>query len=194
MTRQTMRSMTLLILGMSALAWGCASTQSGSGPDTLNVTLTSLRERQAAGAVGSVHGHHFFGGPDALKQFKDSVVSLIPLAPALEAAVAEAHQDYLANRRSPLAPQTIRQRWAILDRYVAQVKRRGFGTLIRVTTTDAKEARFEFSDVPAGRWLLVAAATSPVSVTYWAVPIEVQAGWSLRQHLYEANVWLEGLN
>src|SRR5574337_968319 len=92
-----------------------------------------------------------------------------------------------------LVVQVVQQRFAILDDYVHEVKQRGLGAMIRVTTTDPKEARYDFTDVPEGRWLLVAEVTSRVSVLYWAVPIEVRAGEALAQNLYESNIWVEGL-
>lgn len=191
MTRHAKQWVVLLALG--ALSVACAtSTQTGSR-DPLTDTLTQLQERQAAGRVGAVRGYHFFSGPDVATRFTNGPVSLIPISNDLETAVTQAHEAYVVSRRTPLAPQVIQQRFALLDDYVRDVKRRGFGAMIRVTTTDPKEAHFNFTDVPEGRWLLVAEVTSRVSVLYWAVPVEVRAGQALAQNLFESNIWIEGL-
>lgn len=191
MTRHAKQWIALLALG--ALSVACAtSTQTGS-QDPLTDTLTRLQEHQAADRIGAVGGYHFFSGPDVATRFTNGLISLIPLSPDLEVAVTQAHEAYVARRHAPLAPQVIQQRWALLDNYVREIKRRGFGAMIRLTTTDPKEARYDFTDVPEGRWLLVAEVTSRVSVLYWAVPVEVRAGEALAQNLYESNTWVEGL-
>lgn len=193
MIRHTLPRTAALTLVTLGLVCACAPAAREGIPDPLTATLTGLQQRHAAHAVGIVRGYHFFSGPAALTRFRNSPVSLIPLSPDLEAAVTRAHEEYLAGRRAPLTPQAIQERWALLDRYVGGIKQRGFGALIRVETTDAKEAEFNFIDVPAGRWLLVAAVDTPLSAAYWAVPVEVQAGQSHLQNLLETNIWLEGL-
>ncbi len=191
MTRHAKQWIALLALGTLSVA--CATSTPTGSPDPLTDTLTRLQERQAAGRVGAIRGYHFFSGPDVATRFTNGLVSLIPLSPDLEAAVTQAHEAYATDRRAPLAPQIIQQRWALLDDYVREVKRRGLGAMIRVTTTDPKEAHYDLTDVPEGRWLLVAEVTSRVSVLYWAVPVEVRAGQALAQNLYESNIWVEGL-
>lgn len=183
----------IALLALGALSVACATSPQIVSRDSLTDTLTRLQERQTAGRVGAIHGYHFFSGPDVATRFKNGLVSLIPLSPDLEAAITQAHEAYATDRRTPLAPQVVQQRFAILDDYVREVKQRGLGAMIRVTTTDPKEARYDFTDVPEGRWLLVAEVTSRVSVLYWAVPIEVRAGEALAQNLYESNIWVEGL-
>lgn len=192
--RTTRRMMAFLTLATLGVAWACASaTREGTPDDPLIATLNRLKEREAAQAVGSVSGHLFFLGPDAVSRFTNAPVSLIPLSPDLEAAITSAHQEYLAGRRAPLAPQVAQARGALLDGYIAEIPRRGFGAFARTTTTDEKDARFEFEAVPEGRWLLVAGVASRASVLYWAVPVEIRAGTALRQNLSESNFWIEGL-
>lgn len=156
-------------------------------------TLIGLEQQRATGATGSVRGSHLFTGPHAITRFTDRPVSLIPLSPDLESAVTRARQQYLDGRRAPLPHPVALAHFALLDRQVREVKRRGFGSLIRVTTTDPKEAGFEFTGVPAGKWLLVATLTTRVSELYWAVPVEVRAGQAVKQDLTETDIWLEAV-
>lgn len=193
MIRSTMRRVSFLTLCTLGLSWGCAPATREGARNALTSTLTALQEEQAAHAVGALRGRFFFSGPDAVTRFTDWAVSLIPLTSDIEVAVTRAHEAYLADRRTPLAPKAVQERWALLDQYVHSIKQRGYGTLIRLTTTDPKEAGFAFADVPAGRWLLVAALTTRISAVYWAVPLEIQAGETLTQDLTETNIWLEGL-
>jgi len=193
MKRRTTRAMRPLTLGLALLTSACAAAPREGSPDSLTSTLIGLQQQQATGATGSVHGKHLFTGPDAITRFTDRPVSLIPLSPDLEKAISRARQQYLDGRRAPLPYPVALAHFAGLDRQVREIKRRGFSSLIRVTTTDPKEARFEFTDVPAGRWLLVATLTTRVSELYWAVPVEVRAGQALKQDLTEADIWLEAV-
>lgn len=193
MRRRATRAMRPFTLGLALLTSACAAAARNASPDSLTSVLIGLQHQQATGGVGSVHGYHLFTGPGAITRFTNRPVSLIPLHPDLQTAITRARQQYLDGRRAPLPHHVARAHFALLDREVGEIKRRGVSSLIRVTTTDPKEARFEFTEVPAGHWLLVATLTTRVSELYWAVPVEVRAGEATKQNLTEASIWFEAV-
>ncbi len=193
MRRHTTHALRRFTLGLALLTAACTAVAREGSQDPLASTLTNLQQQQATGTVGRVHGTHLFTGPDAITRFTGRPVSLIPLSPDLETAITRAQQQYLDGHRAPLPHHVALAHFALLDRQVREIKRRGFGSLIRGTTTDPKEARFEFTGVPAGRWLLVTTLRTRVSELYWAVPVEVRAGEAVKQDLTETDIWLEAV-
>jgi hypothetical protein len=177
---------------MLLVAGACATPTAYHPTDPLGETLSRLQDARASKAMGRVRGYVVFG-QDFFTRFKNHPVSLVPISPDLEDAVTAIHDGYVAGRRAPLPHRKALAHFTTLEQHVAAIKARGLGDLVLLTKTDPDEGRFDFPEVPAGRWLLVARVSTSVSIAYWAIPIEVHPGATIKQDLLDTNFWIEGL-
>ena len=181
-------------IGVAMLVSACATMpETGRTDPDLPATLARLQAYSEQGRTGSVWGFLYLREPGIPIPLKDRPVTLLPLTPELETAVQRARQVYRAGDFAPLPFQTLDRLKQALDSYRTQLKDAGRGDLIRQTRTDtADDPKFEFSEVPEGRWLLLAELSSPPSLAVWIVPVTVTAGTATRQSLNDLTV-IEGL-
>lgn len=181
-------------IGMIMLVSACATMSETGRPDPdLPVTLMRLQAHREQGRTGSVFGFLYLREPGVPIPLKDWAVVLLPLTPGLEAAVQRARQAYRAGGYAPLPFQTLDQLTQALDRYSAQLRDAGHGDLIKQTRTETgDDPKFEFREVPEGRWLLLAELPSPSSLAVWVVPVTITAGIASKQSLNDQTV-IEGL-
>jgi hypothetical protein len=124
---------------------------------------------------------------------QDWPVQLIPLTPALEAAVRNAHKEFVGNGRRPLSPTELLRVRHTIGRQIATLQRMGHPELIFAEKTNKTDKPvFTFTSVPRGRWLLLAHLKSEVSLLLWAVPVTVQAEQETLQTLNDQTILLEG--
>ncbi len=182
------------VIGMAMLVSACATvSQTGRTDPDLPATLARLQAHREQGRTGSVWGFLYLREPGIPIPLKDRPVTLLPLTPELETAVQRVRQAYRASDFAPLPFQTLDRLKQALDSYRTQLKDAGRGDLIRQTRTDtADDPKFEFSEVPEGRWLLLAELPSPPSLAVWIVPVTVTAGTATKQSLNDQTV-IEGL-
>lgn len=181
-------------IGMTMLLSACA-TMSGTGlPDSeLPATLARLQTSGEQGRTGSIWGFLYLRQPAIPTPLKDWPVTLLPLTPGLETAVQRARQAYQAGGFAPLAFQTLDRLKQALDNHRTQLRDAGRGDLIRqVNTETGADPKFEFTEVPEGRWLLLAELPAPPSLAVWVVPVTVTAGAPTKQSLNDETV-IEGL-
>jgi hypothetical protein len=179
---------------MTMLVSACA-TMSGTGrPDPdLTATVARLQAHREQGRTGSVWGFLYLRQPAVPTPLKDWPVTLLPMTPGLETAVQDVRQAYRTGDYAPLPFQTLDRLKQALNSYGAQLKDAGRGDLIRqVKTETGDDPKFEFREVPEGRWLLLAELPAPPSLAVWVVPITVTAGTATRQSLNDQTV-IEGL-
>jgi hypothetical protein len=183
-----------LVAGV-ALLTACAGVTTETAPrEGVVALLRSLNEAKGKGEVGSVEGHLFLLMPGVPTPLKDWPVTLIPLSPSLEAAVAEARERYERNGRAPLAAEALARAREPIQASLKEAADLGHGDLIRTAKTGTQEPKFTFQEVPQGRWLLVAELPSKVSMLLWASPVTVSTGQVTRQPLNDSTIWLEGLS
>ena len=188
-SRNTIASAFLCLAGLS----GCGRfAQETHRPDTAAL-LRSLKEAGAAWRTGTIEGNLYLVHPGLPTLLRDWSVTLLPLSPDQEAAISEAHERYVKNGREPLPADRFQHARGLLERIAVQTKESGYGELIRTATTDAKEAKFVFSDVPEGRWLITAELPGKFSTLLWARPVTVTAGKATTWVLNDTTIWLEGL-
>jgi hypothetical protein len=121
-------------------------------------------------------------------------VTLIPLPPALEAALARPKDQFLARGRAPLSATALALARQPITDYIKRLEATGHTGLTRTVKTESgPDPKFTFQDVAQGRWLLLAGLPSTISVLLWAVPVTVTSGEVTRQSLNDTNIWLEGL-
>lgn len=181
-------------IGMTMLLSACATiSATGRSGSDLRATLAELQTHQEQGRTGSVWGFLYLREPGVPRSLKDWPVVLMPLTPGLEAAVQHARQAYRTGDYAPLPFHTLDQLKRTLDSYSAQLRDAGRGDLIRqVKTETGDDPKFEFTEVPEGRWLLLAELPAPPSLAVWVVPVTVTAGEATRQSLNDQTV-IEGL-
>ena len=181
-------------IGMAMLVSACATvSQTGRTDPDLPSTLARLQTHREQGRTGSVWGFLYLREPGIPIPLKDRPVTLLPLTPGLETTIQRVRQAYRAGDFAPLPFQTLDQLKQALDSHRTQLKDAGRGDLIRQTRTDtADDPKFEFSEVPEGRWLLLAELSSPPSLAVWIVPVTVIAGAATKQSLNDHTV-IEGL-
>lgn len=185
------RSLHPLLLLCGVLA-ACASGPSRIAPQEFRATLERLEATHQAGRTGSITGNLYLLHPGLPTVLRNRPVTLLPLSPALEAAVADLQQRF-SRDRTPLSPADLERAMRLLREAREAVSALGHGELVYTATTDQQEATFTFAAVPDGRWLLVAALDTPLSILLWASPVTVQAGQSIQHRLNDENIWLEGL-
>ncbi|HWQ70332.1 MAG TPA: hypothetical protein VN494_10370, partial [Patescibacteria group bacterium] len=172
----------------------CATTSPTSKPDSdLPTTLARLQAYREEGRTGSVSGFFYLREPGVATPLTDRPVVLMPLTPELEATVQHTRQVYRAGNFSPLPFQALDQLKQALISYSTRLRDAGHAELIReVRTETGDDPKFEFRDVPEGRWLLLAELPSPPSLAVWVVPVTVTAGTTSKQSLNDQTV-IEGL-
>ncbi|GEM_PF-6137174 len=182
------------VIGITMLVSACA-TMSGAGrtdPD-LPATLARLQAHREQGRTGSVWGFLYLREPGIPTPLKDWPVTLLPLTPGLETAVQRVRQAYRAGGYTPLPFETLDRLKQALDSHRRQLRDAGRGDMIRqVRTETGDDPKFEFLEVPEGRWLLLTELPSPPSMAVWVVPITVTAGAVAKQSLNDLTV-IEGL-
>ncbi len=192
MSRRSRNTVACVLLCLAVLS-GCGRfAQETHRPDTAAL-FRSLKEAGAAWRTGTIEGNLYLVHPGLASLLRDWSVTLLPLSPDQEAAINEVHERYVTNGREPLSADRFQHARGLLERLAAQTKELGYGELIRTATTDAKEAKFVFSDVPEGRWLLTAELPSKLSTLLWARPVTVTAGKATTWLLNDTTIWLEGL-
>ena len=181
-------------IGMTLLISACATMPPAGRPDPdLPATLARLRAQREQGRTGSVWGFLYLREPGVPTSLKDWPVTLMPLTPGLEATVQHVRQAYQTGGYVPLPFQTLDHLKRSLDAYRIQLRDAGHGDLIRqVRTETGNDPKFEFREVPEGRWLLLAELPSPPSLAVWAIPVTVTSGEAARQLLNDRTV-IEGL-
>ena len=182
------------VIGMAMLLSACATmSQTGRTDPDLPATLARLQAHREQGRTGSVWGFLYLREPGVPIPLKDWPVTLLPLTPEMETAVQRARQAYRAGDHAPLPLQAMDRLKQVLDSYRAQLRGAGRGDLIRqVKTETGADPKFEFGEVPEGRWLLLAELPSPPSLAVWIVPVTVTAGTAAKQLLNDHTV-IEGL-
>lgn len=157
-------------------------------------TLQAVQASAANGLTGTVEGYLYLGRPGVPTPLRDKPVRLIPLAPAIEAVVAETHARYAAGGFQPLPAAVLARAHQPITAFLRQLQEGGHRELANaVRTASSGDPLFRFQDVPAGRWLLLAERHSAVSTILWAVPVTVSAGVTTRQSLSDFTIWIEGL-
>ena len=182
------------VIGMAMLVSACATMSETGRPDSeLPATLARLQANREQGRTGSVWGFLYLREPGIPTPLKDWPVILLPLTPELETAVQRARQAYRAGDYTPLPFQTLDRLKQTLDSSLTQLREAGRDDLIRqVKTETGDDPKFEFREVPEGRWLLLAELPAPPSLAVWVVPVTVTAGTATRQSLNDQTV-IEGL-
>lgn len=180
------------LLPLCGLLYACAATLPQLHGQEPRATLDSLEAARQAGRTGSVTGYLYLLHPGVPTIIRDRPVTLLPVSPALEAAVTALQQQYSRNR-DPLPPAELEQARRLLSDAREAVSTLGHAELIQTATTDMKEAAFTFDAVPEGRWLLLAEFHSPLSLLLWASPVSVQAGQPTHLRLNDDTIWLEGI-
>jgi len=189
-----MAALAPFLVGLAACA-GAATTGTPAvkeQPVTESPVQRAVKEllaNQAAGRVRTLSGAGFVTAPVAVP-LANGEVSLLPLTPDLEAALAPLARRWLAGRRQPLPFEVFQTAFLHLTAHRVAVGRAGGEALIRFAPTDDK-GRFSFQQVPEGGWLLVADMSSPVSTLLWAVPVEVGTTDSPPLFLVDGNLLLE---
>lgn len=182
-------------IGTIMLVSACATMapQTGQSDTDLRTTLAQLQADREQGRTGSVWGFVYLLNPGVATPLKDWPVTLLPLTPGLETAVRQARQAYRAGGYAPLPFQTLDRLRQALAGYSTQLRDAGRGDLIRqVKTETGDDPKFEFTEVPEGRWLLLAELPSPPTLAVWVVPVTVTTGAATRQSLNDQTV-IEGL-
>ena len=190
-----MKQRLLGAIGMTVLLSACATAPAPAGrPDPdLSAGVARLQASREQGRTGSVWGLLYLRQPGVPTPLKDWPVTLLPLTPELETAIQRVRQDYRTGDYAPLPFQTLNRLKQALDSRRAQLRDAGHGDLIRqVKTETGNDPRFEFRDVPEGRWLLLTELASPSSLAVWIVPVTVTAGNATKQSLNDHTV-IEGL-
>lgn len=181
-------------IGMTVLLSACATPSLTSKPPSdLPATLARLQAYRQEGRTGSVSGFFYLREPGVATPLTDRPVVLMPLTPELEATVQHTRQAYRAGNFSPLPFQTLDQLKQALVSHSTRLKDAGHADLIReVRSETGADPKFEFRDVPEGRWLLLAELPSPPTLGVWVVPVTVTAGTATKQSLGDQTV-IEGL-
>ena len=192
MFRRSRNTIASAVLCLAALTACGQFAQETHRPDTAAL-FRSLKEAGAARRTGTIQGNLYLVHPGLPTVLRDWSVTLLPLSPDQETAISEARERYLRNGREPLPADLFQQARRLLERLATQTKELGYGELIRTATTDTKEGKFIFSDVPEGRWLLTAELPSKLSMLLWARPVAVTAGKVTTWLLNDTTIWLEGL-
>ncbi len=161
-------------------------------PDAENPVQRTVKEllaNQAAGRVRTVQGLGYVTAPIAVP-LANGEVTLLPSSPELEVALARIQRRWWTGRRRPLPYETFQAAFAALTAQRIAVGRAGGEGLIRFAPTD-DTGKFSFTQVPEGRWLLVADMSSPVSTLLWALPVEVGEQDPPLQFLVDGSLLLE---
>jgi hypothetical protein len=182
----------LVAAAQAGLLSGCAGTRPRIDRQELRTSLESLEAGRQAGRTGTVSGNMYLLYPSLPTLLRDHPVTLLPLSPALEAAVQAMGAQY-SRTREPLLPAELERARGLLRESQEAISALGHPELIRTSITEPKEAAFTFSAVPEGRWLLLAEFEDPLSRLLWAIPVSVQAGQTARLPLNDETIWLEGL-
>jgi len=180
-----------IVLGLAALS-ACALRQIGADQAELRPALQALEAAAAAGKTGTITGNLYLLNPGVPTLLRDHPVTVVPLTPRLEQAIAEIGRRY-ATTHDPFPPAEAARAKQLLDDAVGAIKRLGGEAWIRTTRTEQDEAGFRFDQVPEGRWLLVAEFETRHSRLLWAVPVSVEAGTTTLKRLNDGNIWLDGL-
>jgi hypothetical protein len=155
--------------------------------------LGSIQEANQKGEVGSVGGYLYLILPGPPIPLRDWPVTLIPLPPTLEAAVAQSKERFMKTGRVPLTADALRQARQPITDYINHLVATGHQDLIRTVKTETGiDPKFTVQDVPPGRWLLLAELPAKVSVLLWAVPVTLTKGEQTWQSLNDKSLWLEG--
>jgi hypothetical protein len=182
-------AMAAVIIGLAACAAGTPSPK--VAPQArLQETVGALLANQTTGVTATLAGSGFVTGPIAVP-LANGEVTLIPLTPELDKALAGLQRQWLDGKRQPLSFDTYRTAVAILTAHRIAVAQVGGEALIRFTRTDGK-GNFRFEGVPEGSWLLLADLRSSVSILLWAYPVTVRAQQDMPPiFLVDSNLLLE---
>lgn len=182
-------------IAMTVLLSACATApaQIGQSTSDLPATVSRLQANREQGRTGSVWGFLYLREPGVATPLKDHTVVLLPLTPQLQTVVQQTRQAYREGGYAPLPFQTLNQLKQALDAHLAQLRKAGRNDLIRhVKTETGDDPKFEFRDVPEGRWLLLAELPAPPTLAVWVVPVTVTAGAAAKQSLGDRTV-IEGM-
>lgn len=190
-----MRRRVWSVIGMTMLLAACATvpTQTGRSDSDLPATLAQLQANGEQGRTGSVWGYLYLREPGVATPLPDHTVVLLPLSPQLETVVQQTRQAYRSGGYAPLPFQALNRLKQALDAHLAQLRTAGRDDLIRqVKTETGNDPKFEFRDVPEGRWLLLAELPAPPTLALWVVPVTVTGGAAAKQSLGDQTV-MEGM-
>jgi hypothetical protein len=176
------------------LVTGCAGVARGLQDPAWQQILQTAEARKDRREVGTVEGLLYLRQPGVPTPLRNAPVTLIPLTPQLEAAVADARAQYATGGFQPLSPEAFAQAHRPITVAVQRLRASRYRDLAQeVKTASSADPEFRFHNVPAGRWLLLAELPSSVSTLLWAVPVTVTAETITRQSLNDETVWIEGL-
>jgi hypothetical protein len=176
------------------LVAGCAGVAGGLQDRGWQSIAQTVQAHKDHAEVGIVEGLLYLGRPGIPTPLFDAPVTLIPLSPGLETAVADARARYAAGGFQPLSTQAFAKAHQPITTAVRQLLASEYRELVReVKTASSVDPEFRFQGVPAGRWLLLAELHSPISTLLWAIPVTVTAGATTRQPLNDQTIWIEGL-
>lgn len=159
-------------IGLAACATVTTPPPKETPQTRLQQTVQTMLANQAAGSTASIAGTGFVTAPIAVP-LADGEVTLVPLTPDLDRALAALQRQWLNGKRHPLPFDAYRTALAILTAHRNAVGQAGGEALIRFTRTNGKGS-FRFEGVPEGPWLLLADLRSSISILLWALPVTVQ--------------------
>lgn len=186
----TVAAMAAAIMSLAACASVTAPSPKESAQTRLQETVQAMLANQAAGSTATVTGSGFVMAPIAVP-LANGEVTLIPLTPNLDEALAVLQRRWLDGKRQPLPTDAYKTALAVLTAHRIAVAQAGGESLIRFARTDAK-GTFRFEGVPEGPWLLLADLRSSVSILLWAYPVKAQAREEMPPiFLVDSNLLLE---
>jgi hypothetical protein len=165
--------MVAAIIGLAACAAVTTPPSKETSQARFQETVQALLANQAAGSTATLAGTGFVTGPIAVP-LANGEVTMVPLTPELDKALAGLQRQWVDGKRQPLSFDTYRTAVAILTAHRIAVAQVGGEALIRFARTDEK-GNFRFEGVPEGSWLLLADLRSSVSILLWAYPVTVRA-------------------
>ena len=186
----TVAAMAAAVMSLAACASVTTLSPQEAAQTRLRETVQTLLANQAAGSTATVGGSGFVMAPIVVP-LANGEVTLVPLTPDLDRALAVLQRQWLDGKREPLPTDTYKTALAVLTAHRIAVAQAGGESLIRFAQTD-KKGMFRFEGVPEGPWLLLADLRSSVSILLWAYPVKVQAGEEMPPvFLVDSNLLLE---
>lgn len=183
-------AMAATLLSPAACATVTAPPPQETAQARFQETVQALLANQAAGSTATLTGSGFVKGPIVVP-LANGEVTLVPLTPDLDKALAVLQRQWVDGKRRPLPADAYNTALAILTAHRIALARAGGDTLIRFARTDGKGS-FRFEEVPEGSWLLLADLRASASILLWAYPVRVRAKQDMPPvSLVDGNLLLE---